>query len=607
MTIAQSWRSPYFAVACVALAYLALALFVGNKYYQLIITLMILWSVIGLSWNMLSGYSGLMSFGHAAFWGLGAYTVTLAFVLFHISPWVGILLGVLVGTASALLIGYPTFRLRGHYFALAMLAYPLALLNVFEWLGYQEVALPMERQHPAWFMQFEDQRIYVLLALALLVTAMLVSLWVERTRFGLSLMAIKQNEPAAEAAGIDALRWKLRAIMVSGAIGSAAGGLYAVVLLVVTPASVFGILVSAQALVLALFGGVGVVWGPVIGGAILVPLAESLNAELGTVLPGIQGVVYGVAMILVILFAREGLYWKVRDKWSERRGQAGVGASPPDASQAHTAALAAFASARSDAARAQSESRSTSISREPILELRGVTRSFGGLRALDDISFTVNRGTLQGIIGPNGSGKTTLFNVLNGFLAPDRGTILFKGENIVGMKPNRLCRLGMGRTFQVVRTFPRMSVLHNAMVGAFVRSKDGQHAAGLALDALDRVGLAGRAHVLAGVLTNKERRLMELARALASQPELILMDETLAGLAHQETDELLPLLKQINSQGITILIIEHTMHAMLRIADDFIVLDHGKRLAQGPPQEVVQLPDVIEAYLGKRWMSRVAT
>jgi len=590
-------RSPYTAVAAVAIAYIALAYLIDNKYYQLMITLMLLWSVMALSWNMLSGYSGLVSFGHASFWGLGAYTVTLALVKFDITPWLGIPLGVVVGAAAAAAIGYPTFRLRGHYFALAMLAYPLALLYVFEWLGYQEVPLPMKREQPALYMQFADQRIYVLLALALLVASMLISLRLERSRFGLSLMAIKQNEPAAEAAGINALRWKLLAIMLSGAIGAAGGGMYALVLLVVTPPTVFGMLVSAQGLVLTLFGGVGTVWGPVIGAAILVPLAETLNAELGNVLPGIQGVVYGIAIILVILYAPEGLYWKARD-WLAKGRAAPVAAEPAPA-------VAQVASLRTNfpVTAPRPVAMSSAV---PILQLQSVARSFGGLRALDSVSFEVRKGTLQGIIGPNGSGKTTLFNVLNGFLRPDHGRIRFNGHSLVGMKPNAVCRLGIGRTFQVVRTFPRMSVLHNAMVGAFVRSRDDARAEALAREALERVGLTGRANALAGALTNKERRLMELARALASVPELILMDETLAGLAPQEIDDLLPLLKQLNTEGLTIIIIEHTMHAMVRLADDFIVLDHGRMIAQGKPADVVHIPAVIEAYLGKRWMSRVA-
>lgn len=593
--MAERMRSPYVAVAAVAVAYLAAAFSIENTYYQLMITLMLLWSVMALSWNAMSGYSGMVSFGHASFWGLGAYTATLALVKFDVVPWLGIPMGIVVGTVAAVLIGYPTFRLRGHYFALAMLAYPLALLYIFEWAGYQEVPLPMKREQPVLYMQFADQRMYVLLAVGLLVVAMLISLKVERSRFGLALLAIKQNEPAAEAAGIDALKWKLLAIMLSGALGSAAGGLYALVLLIVTPQAVFGVLVSAQALVLTLFGGVGTVWGPVIGAAILVPLAETLNGELGSILPGIQGVVYGLAIIAVVLLAPEGLYWRVRD-WLVQRGTL-----QPSAALAIGSRPQAGLVARAIEPAAQPGGGTAG----PVLELRGVSRSFGGLQALQDVNFSVPAGTLQGIIGPNGSGKTTLFNVLNGFLRPDQGEIRFNGRPLVGLKPNRVCRLGIGRTFQVVRTFPRMSALQNAIVGALVAAPDVREAEELALGALARVGLRERAGVLAGVLTNKERRLMELARALASRPRLILMDETLAGLAPKETDELLELLQQLNAQGLTLVIIEHTMRAMVRLASNFIVLDHGRMVTQGRPEEVVQDRRVIEAYLGKRWMDRV--
>ena len=254
------------------------------------LTQVLLWAVLSLAWNILSGYSGYFSFGHAAFWGLGAYTVALGddgsrpdAVGHH---------PVLRASSAPLagaLIGYPTFRLRGHYFALAMLAYPLATLYVFQWLGYQELPLPMKREAPLLYMQFTDPRFYVVLALGLLVLALLISLRVENSRFGMSLIAIKQNEPAAEAAGIDTWRWKMLALMLSGALAAVAGGLYAVVLLVVTPEAVFGMLVSAQALILALFGGVGSMWGPVIGAVVLVPLAEGLNAELGDVLAGHPG------------------------------------------------------------------------------------------------------------------------------------------------------------------------------------------------------------------------------------------------------------------------------------------------------------------------------
>src|SRR5206468_3832408 len=221
---------------------------------------------------LLSGYTGLISFGHAAFFGVGAYAVALGQIYFDLSPWVMIPIAAVLGGLAGLLIGFPTFRLRGHYFALAMLAYPLAILYVFQWLGYQEVALPMKRDAALFYMQFTEPGAYVGLALILLVATMLISLRVENSRFGMALLAIKQNEPAAEAAGIDTWRWKMRAIMLSGALAAIAGGLYSVVLLVVTPETVFGMLVSAQPLILALFGGVGSLWGPVIGAIVLVPL-----------------------------------------------------------------------------------------------------------------------------------------------------------------------------------------------------------------------------------------------------------------------------------------------------------------------------------------------
>ena len=581
----QRWAILGVAVAVLVLSFVLLK----SAYYQLVLTQVLLWAVLSLAWNILCGYSGYFSFGHAGFWGLGAYTVALGMMYFDLSPWISIPFCALVGAAAGAIIGYPTFRLRGHYFALAMLAYPLATLYVFQWLGYQELTLPMKREAPLLYMQFEDPRGYVVLALGLLVVALLISLKVENSRFGMSLMAIKQNEPAAEAAGINTWRWKMLALMLSGALAAVAGGLYAVILLVVTPETVFGMLVSAQALILALFGGVGSLWGPVIGAVVLVPLAEGLNAELGDVLPGIQGVVYGVAIIAIILLAPEGVYWRVLDRFSRRAPAA--------------------------AAPAQMPARATNIAPLPrapvstgadLLVLRDIGISFGGLRALDGIDLTLPEGGLYGIIGPNGAGKTTLFNVINGFLASDSGAITFAGEAITGLRPNQVCRRGVGRTFQVVRAFPRMSVLENVIVGAFIRAPTDAVARDMALAALDRVGLVDQAAKIAGGLTTRELRLMELARALVPHPRLMLLDETLAGLGHDDLGGILGVIRQLRAEGITVLIIEHTMHAMVQLVDHFTVLDHGRLIATGRPQDVVRDSRVIEAYLGKKWSDRVA-
>ena len=579
----QLWAILGFAVAVLALSAL-----LRSDYFELVLTQVLLWAMLSVAWNILCGYSGYFSFGHAAFWGLGAYTVALGMVLFDLTPWLTIPLCAIVGGVAGALIGFPTFRLRGHYFALAMLAYPLAMLSVFQWLGYQEIPLPMKREAPYLYMQFADPRIYVGLALGLLVISLLISLRIENSRFGMSLLAIKQNEPAAEAAGIDTWRWKMLALMVSGALAAVAGGLYAVELLVVTPEAVFGMLVSAQALILALFGGVGSLWGPVIGAVVLVPLAEGLNAKLGNVLPGIQGVVYGVAIIAIILCAPEGVYWRMKDSLSRRWRQ-------PEPS-AHPVVAAAINLPRREP-------------REPagadLLVLRDLSISFGGLQALDGISLTVPEGGLYGIIGPNGAGKTTLFNVINGFLAPGRGTISFAGEPLVGLRPSRVCRRGIGRTFQVVRAFPRMTVLENVIVGAFVGAADDAAARAMAAVALDRVGLSARANAVAGGLTTLELRLMELARALAPVPRLVLLDETLAGLGHDDLDGILGAIRQVRADGITVVIIEHTMHAMVQLVDHFTVLDHGRLIASGEPETVVRDRDVIEAYLGRKWAEQV--
>ena len=576
---ARKLRRDGIALAVIVAVYALGASLVHDSYYQLILTLVPIWAALGLGWNLFSGMSGLVSFGHASFFGIGAYTVTLALVYWHLTPWLGIPLGMVLGAVAAVLIGLPTFRLRGHYFALSMLAYPLAILYVLEYLGFQEVPLPMHRDHPVLFLQFVNPLLSTLVALGLFVVAMIAGLLVENSRFGLALLAIRQNELAAEAAGLDTWRWKLRGLVASGAISAAAGGLYACVLLVVTPDSVFSVIVSAQALVVTLFGGVGTVWGPVIGAAVLIPLAETLNAKLGSIVPGIQGVVYGVAIIAIMLAAPEGLFWTFRDRFFRP-------APPPPVPRAQPAPASAPPAG------------------DVLLEVRGLSKSFGGLRAVQDVTFQVRGGEILGIIGPNGAGKTTLFNLLNGVLAADAGSARFGGVELRGRKVHRIARLGIGRTFQVVRSFPRLGLMENVIVAAYGAGLDDIAAACAAEAALEAVGLAHHAARPAGELTNKDLRLMELARALAGAPRLLLLDETLAGLGREECDELLAVLRRLRDGGMTIIIIEHTMHAMLRLADRFLVLDHGRVLAEGAPRDVMENPTVIEAYLGAKFLAR---
>jgi len=583
-------KRDFLHIGIFGLVYLVLALVVSNSYYQLIMTIVPIWAVMGLSWNLLSGYSGLISFGHAAFFGLGAYLVALCSVVWDLNPWITIVLATLAGAGAGLLVGIPTFRLRGHYFALAMLAYPLALLYVFEWLGYQEVALPMHREAPLTYMQFENPVYYIVIALVLLMLALGITSVLSHSRFGMSLLAIKLDEDAAEAAGINSLYWKLAAITISGAIAGAAGGFYAVVLLVVTPLAVFGMLVSAQALIFAMFGGVGTLWGPVLGAFILVPLSEILYARYAADFPGIQGVIYGVAIIAVILFAPEGVLWKLRAMRKPGTFRM-LGSTASKADFGVSEELLVVPPMHDG---------------KPVLEVAGLAKAFGGLQATSDLSFSVREGELLGIIGPNGAGKTTLFNLLNGFLRPDSGDIVFHGQSLQRQRPNRRCAAGMARTFQVPKPFTHLSVLDNVVIGAYVHTRSKVEASRHASAAIHLVGLHDHLDLPAANLTNKELRLMELARALASKPTLILVDEILAGLDPQAMQDMLVVLRRVRRLGITIIIIEHSMQAMVQLVNRFIVLDHGALLAEGSPDSIVRNPAVIEAYLGRQWRQEEA-
>jgi len=564
------------------LALLGLLAIVRDPYWTRIVALIGFWAIIGTSWNLIGGYAGQPSFGHAAFVGVGAYT-TVLLVHAGLVPWLGIPCGVVASCIAALVIGYPTLRLRGVYFALATLVYPLILALIVTYLGLQEVLVPAHPEAPLAYMSWVDPRAFAILFGVVALVAWLGLSVLEASRYRLVLQAIRQDEDAARSAGIDTPRIKLVCFVASAALAALAGGIYIQLIFVVTP-SVLSFDVSIQAILIALVGGLGRRGGGYIGALILIPIANAFQSLFSSTSGGAE-LAYGLALMLVVILMPRGLIDQVERLMRSRKAREGV------------AALKAEAAATSQPDLRLMDAKAPA-GRELLLEGLGLTKSYGGIIALANVEFAVTRGEFVGLVGPNGAGKSTLFDLITGYQRPTAGEVRVAGRDVTRLPSYGIARLGLRRTFQTTRPFASLSVLDNALVGcAMSRLPMAAQVAG-ARRALVAVGLGAYERMPASALTPSQLRLLEVARAIASEPDMLLLDEPLAGLTVTEMENLLRVLRELNDKGLTIVIVDHNVGSVARTVSRLVVLDRGNLIANDVPEAVMRDPRVVGAYLG---------
>jgi ABC-type branched-subunit amino acid transport system ATPase component/ABC-type branched-subunit amino acid transport system permease subunit len=563
-------------------------------YLSRLAALVAFWAGIGMSWNLIGGYAGQLSLGHAAFVGLGGYVALALQQSFSIAPWFGLPVSTAAAALAALAVGVPTLRLSGVYFALATLAYPLILQLLFTYWGYQEALIPAHPESPFLYMQWRDNRWYAVIFGTIVVLCWIGTLKLERSRWRYLLTAVRDDEAAASAVGINTWLVKLWAFVVSAAIAGLLGVVYAQMLFVVTPETVFGIGVSVQALVVALVGGIGHPAGPLLGTLITVPMAQALEAQFGSI-SGAAQLVYGVVLVLVILLIPRGLIEALRgvNAASLKRlgeffagGAGGEVVVPPATVAANRTALAAAP---------------VSASRRVLLSAENLSKRYGGVVALKSFNLEVREHEFIGIVGPNGAGKTTLFDLLTGFQRPSAGRLSLSGQAVIGWPPYRRSRAGMRRTFQIPRPFGRLSVFENVMLGGMIGVVDEGALKEAVCAALQDVELAHLANRTADSLGPSQIRLLEVARALIARPTLLLLDEPLAGLDSSEVNQLIEILRRQRIAGVTIVLVDHAISTVAKIVERMIVIDNGVLIGDGPPHEVTRMPQVIEAYLGSKW------
>ncbi len=554
-----------------------------------------LYALVALGLVLLTGVGGLTSFGQAAFAGIGAYSSAWLCTAQGLSPWLGLLAGLLLTGAVALVLGWVTLRMSGHYLPLATIAWSLALfftMGNLDALGKYDGLLGVPPITLFGFSFQAERRIYVLIWAAALGGAIAV-LHLLDSRPGRVMRALNLARGGGttmpEAMGASTFRHKVLMFVIAALLASVSGWLFAHMQRSVNP-SPFGIKFGIEYLFMAVLGGVGSVWGAFTGAA-LVKLTED---QLQVLLPKLIGtagsyeiIVFGIVLVMVLKFAPDGV-WPLLERWlPRRRARRALGEAQP-------------LPARDKPQRG-----------EPLLEAKAVRKAFGGLVAVNDISFTVRAGDIVGLIGPNGAGKSTTFNLVSGVLPLTSGEVWLRGQRVDGLPSREVARRGMSRTFQHVKLVPDMTVLENVALGTYLRTRTGALAAMLRLNGaeerramheaaqqLARVGLAEFGDELAGNLALGPQRLVEIARALASDPALLLLDEPAAGLRHKEKQALAAVLRQLKAEGLSLLLVEHDMDFVMNLTDRIVVMEFGTRLIEGTPAEVQASPAVRAAYLG---------